>query len=158
MEQNNLVYYSGTLIVQTPLATALMPQWGVATVDNELGDLPRPKPTDVCTFMNAVDRGYTIHKFNEKIKHFSYSDYLIYPVYPNGNRSHPLQMCIAELTMSEVLDKRGPDNQGSTVIIYWNIYGRFTGVSRLSGYYGPIDTFACSGYQALLLHRECSVV
>ena len=56
--------------------------WGVATVDQ--GDLPRPKLTDLCSCMNAVDRDYTIiidmtrHRISGE--HFSFSDNFTYPV------------------------------------------------------------------------------
>ena len=37
---------------------------------------------------------------------------------------------------------------------FWNVYGCFMGVSRLPGFYGPIDACTNSGYQALFLAHK----
>ena len=42
----------------------------------------------------------------------------------------------------------------SLLVIYWQLYGSFTVVSRLPCFCGPIDACANSGYQALLRVRE----
>ena len=48
--------------------------------------------------------------------------------------------------MSDTIGKRIFSSQ----VIYWQLYRSFTVVSRLPGFYGPIDACANNGYQALL--------